>query len=235
MVTPGYVCRSASKNHQARFVAQHKILCEVEDELQKSIDDAKSLFAARDELIKAEEKMRRRKLLQNTVRAAVGTLPCLNIVRVPTLTSIFPVRHRGTILAPRIRHPYRDRRHGPLFRRRYPRSCPSRRRRAHPGDSRARRGPPEEARGQDCRGQASEGQPRGDEGARGGGAEDSQRLPAHRPHGERAGCQEDRRSRFRPVMRRLRVDRNLVRLYTRNGSDVRPRSCVSVLQGGLRA
>ncbi len=74
-VTPGYVCRSTSKKHQARFAEQHKVLCDVEDELQKSIDDAKALFVARDELIKAEERMRRRKLLQNTVRAAVRASP----------------------------------------------------------------------------------------------------------------------------------------------------------------
>ncbi|PIL34581.1 hypothetical protein GSI_03360 [Ganoderma sinense ZZ0214-1] len=69
-VTPGYVCRSTSKKHQARFAEHYKVLCDVEDELQKSIDDAKALFVARDELIKAEEKMRRRKLLQDVVRAA---------------------------------------------------------------------------------------------------------------------------------------------------------------------
>ncbi|KAI1793725.1 hypothetical protein LXA43DRAFT_1000198 [Ganoderma leucocontextum] len=75
-VTPGYVCRSTSKRHQARFAEHYKVLCEVEDELQKSIDDAKALFSARDELIKAEKRMHRRKLLQNTVRAvSVITVP----------------------------------------------------------------------------------------------------------------------------------------------------------------
>ena len=74
-VTPGYVCKSDSKKHQARFAEHYKVLCDVEDELQKSIDDAKALFVARDELIKAEEKMRRRKLLQNVVRAAVRPSP----------------------------------------------------------------------------------------------------------------------------------------------------------------
>ncbi|KAM5545513.1 hypothetical protein V8D89_000551 [Ganoderma adspersum] len=68
-VTPGYVCPSTSKKHQARFAEQYKVLCDVEDELQKSIDDANALFSARDELIKAEGRMRRRKYLQTTVRA----------------------------------------------------------------------------------------------------------------------------------------------------------------------
>ena len=74
-VTPGYVCKSDSKKHQARFAEHYKVLCDVEDELQKSIDDAKALFSARDELIKAEERMRRRKYLQNALRAVVRTSP----------------------------------------------------------------------------------------------------------------------------------------------------------------
>ncbi|TBU21723.1 hypothetical protein BD311DRAFT_743414 [Dichomitus squalens] len=57
--TPGYVCRSTNKQHHKLFEERYQVLCNVESELKKGVDEAEPLHNARNELIRAERKMRR--------------------------------------------------------------------------------------------------------------------------------------------------------------------------------
>ncbi|RPD53874.1 hypothetical protein L226DRAFT_563719 [Lentinus tigrinus ALCF2SS1-7] len=83
--TPGYVCRKGSAEHERRYSQRHKALTDVEDELTRNIEDAEPLFKARDELLLAERRMRRRKYAQ----AAFRTMSIVTIPFFPLLSALF--------------------------------------------------------------------------------------------------------------------------------------------------
>ncbi len=70
--TPGYVCKQGSAEHDRRYSARHKALTKIEDDIARSLKDAEPLFKAREELLLAERRHRRRKYIQTAVRALVG-------------------------------------------------------------------------------------------------------------------------------------------------------------------
>ncbi|KAI0738347.1 hypothetical protein C8Q80DRAFT_272818 [Daedaleopsis nitida] len=74
--TPGYVCRTGSKPHAERLAQREAALQHIENELKRGVDDAAPLFAAREQLLRIDTDMRRRKYVQTAIRA-------MSIIAVP--------------------------------------------------------------------------------------------------------------------------------------------------------
>ncbi|RDX42423.1 hypothetical protein OH76DRAFT_1411191 [Lentinus brumalis] len=83
--TPGYVCKQGSAEHDRRYSARHKALTNIEDDIARSLKDAEPLFKAREELLLAERRHRRRKDIQTAVRA----LSIVTIPYSPTVSALF--------------------------------------------------------------------------------------------------------------------------------------------------
>ena len=68
---PGYVCKNGSAEHERRYTERHKALSAIEDDLTHSMNEAEPLFKARNELMRAEYRYRRRIYIQTAFRALV--------------------------------------------------------------------------------------------------------------------------------------------------------------------